>query len=180
MTDWNCDRSCTLISLPVWHSVVEIIYRNTRLISIIINSQLPLLSPHIFEEFSPEFHTCLSRHSTSELTGSRSNRSDLEGCTPRLLYYRMALSLVTPRSLKICECRTTPPRLVPLYKQPKMLSYCTVVYRKLSPRTSKQLVNLSCTWCCSNLVQLQQLLLHISPVITKRLHKKTLKGDCVT
>jgi hypothetical protein len=69
MTDWNCDRSCTLKSLPVWHSVIKIIYRNTRLISIIINSQLSLLSPHIFEKFQPEFHTSLSRHSTSDRTG---------------------------------------------------------------------------------------------------------------
>jgi len=67
--DWNCDRSCTLTSLPVWHSVIKIICRNTRLISIIINSQLPLLSPHIFEKFSPEVHTSLSRYSTSDRTG---------------------------------------------------------------------------------------------------------------
>jgi hypothetical protein len=139
MHDWNCERSCTLTSLPVWHSVIKIIYRNTRLISIIINSQLPRLSPYILQKFSPEFHTSLYRHSTSDRTEvSQSNRNDLAASTPPLLYYKMTLNLETPGSLKICGCRTTPTRLVPLYEQPKMLSYCTVVYRKLSPQTSKQ------------------------------------------
>jgi hypothetical protein len=49
MHDWNCDCSCTLTPFPVWHIVIKIIYANTRLIGIIINSLLPLLSPHTFD-----------------------------------------------------------------------------------------------------------------------------------
>jgi len=138
MHDRNCDRSCTLTSLPVWHSVIKIIYRNTRLISITFNSQLPLPSPYEFEKFSPEFHTSLSRHSTSDRTGLAIQPHWPCRKYAFVVVIRDNLKFGNAWSLKICGCRTTPPRLVPLHEQPKMLSYCTVVYRKLSPRTSRQ------------------------------------------
>ena len=86
MHDLNCDRRCTLTSLPVWHWVIKIIYRNTRLISIIINSQFPLLSPHIFGKFFPQ-NFILLYPGTQHLIVlvSQSNHIDLAGRTPSLL-----------------------------------------------------------------------------------------------